>query len=33
MPQLFVDKGGCGICALRCLKEELAWDIDKWLNY
>ena len=20
------------VCVLRCLKEELAWDIDKWLQ-
>ena len=25
-------KGGCGICVLRCLKEELAWDTDKLLR-
>ena len=24
--------GGLGIHVLRCLKEELAWAIDKWFS-
>ena len=30
--ECFSHKGGCGICVPRCLKEELAWKIDKWLQ-
>ena len=28
----FSHKDGCGICVPRCLKEELAWNTDKWFQ-
>ena len=31
--ECFIYEGGCGIHVSRCLKEELAWAIDKRFQF
>ena len=31
--EYFVYNGGCAVCILRCLKEELVWVIDKRFQF
>ena len=31
--EYFSHKSDCGLHVLRHLKEELAWTIDKWLQF
>ena len=31
--EYFIYKDGCGIHVSRCLKEKLAWALDKWFQF